>query len=211
MNPEPSSTAWNRIFTLFMTGVAGAFLVGKAPAALPALRTDLGLSLFQAGLVISMFSIVAALGGAMFGVLADRFGHKRAALVGLCLAMAGSVAGALATDAAGLIATRALEGTGFFLMSVSIPPLMLRLATIESRQTAMGLWGAYLPAGASLVLLMAGAVMAVVGWRGMWLSIAVVLAAFAVALIWAAPAASSRAVTEHGRLGTALKDRKSVV
>ena len=86
------TTPWGRVFLLFMAGVVAAFLIGKAPVALPLLRADLGLSVFQAGLVISLFSIVAACGAAMFGAFSDRFGHRKIAILGLLLAASSSVA-----------------------------------------------------------------------------------------------------------------------
>ena len=67
------TTPWGRVFLLFLAGVVAAFLIGKAPVALPLLRADLGLTVFQAGMVVSLFSVVAACGAAMFGAFADRF------------------------------------------------------------------------------------------------------------------------------------------
>ncbi|MEM9472957.1 MAG: MFS transporter [Pseudomonadota bacterium] len=178
---------WPRIWAVFLTGVAAAFLVGKAPAALPVLRAELNLSLFQAGLVVSMFSLVAAVAGLLFGALSDRWGQLRLAMTGLVLAAAAGVAGAWADTAVTLIASRVAEGVGFFMISVSLPGLVLRLADDRTRQTAMGLWGAYLPLGAGLVLLAGGVIIETVGWRGMWLLISASYVAFFAALVWAAP------------------------
>jgi len=178
---------WPRIWAVFLTGVAAAFLVGKAPAALPVLRAELNLSLFQAGLVVSMFSLVAAVGGILFGALSDKWGQLRLAMIGLVLASAAGAAGALADSGVTLIASRVAEGVGFFMISVSLPGLVLRLADDRTRQTAMGLWGAYLPLGAGLILLAGGVVIETVGWRGLWLLISASYVAFLAALVWAAP------------------------
>jgi MFS family permease len=182
---------WPRIWAVFLTGVAAAFLVGKAPAALPVLRAELNLSLFQAGLVVSMFSLVAAVAGILFGALSDKWGQLRLAIVGLVLAAAAGAAGAWADSGVTLIASRVAEGVGFFMISVSLPGLVLRLADDRTRQTAMGLWGAYLPLGAGLILLAGGIVIETVGWRGLWLLISASYVAFLAALVWAAP-------REHG-------------
>lgn len=178
---------WPRIWAVFLTGVAAAFLVGKAPAALPALRAELDLSLFQAGLVVSMFSLVAAVAGILFGALSDKWGQLRLAIVGLVLAAAAGAAGAWADTGVTLIASRVAEGVGFFMISVSLPGLVLRLADDRTRQTAMGLWGAYLPLGAGLILLAGGIVIETLGWRGLWLLISASYVAFLAALVWAAP------------------------
>jgi MFS family permease len=178
-----------RVWTVFLTGVAMAFLIGKAPAALPVLRAELGLTLFEAGLVVSMFSLVAAVFGVLFGLVSDHFGQLRVALAALGIAVAGGIAGATSESAFALIASRALEGIGFFLASVSLPPLMMRLASERARHTVMGLWGAYVPAGAAMILLLGGAVIEAIGWRGLWIALSAAYVPFALALWRAAPSA----------------------
>ena len=203
---------WPRIWAVFLTGVAAAFLVGKAPAALPVLRAELDLSLFQAGLVVSMFSLVAAFAGVLFGALSDKWGQLRLAIVGLILAAVAGAAGALAQTGLTLIASRVAEGIGFFMISVSLPGLVIRLADDRTRQTAMGLWGAYLPLGAGLILLAGGVVIAGVGWRGLWLLISISYVAFLAALVWAAPREQAPAATiGERRVKTVLKSPGSVM
>jgi MFS family permease len=184
---QDGARRWPRIWAVFLTGVAAAFLVGKAPAALPVLRDELELSLFQAGLVVSMFSLVAAITGCFFGALSDRFGQLRLAIIGLVAASAAGAWGSLVHSGEWLIVTRVAEGIGFFMMSVSLPGLIIRLADERTRQTAMGLWGAYLPLGAGLVLLAGGVVISTLGWRGLWLAISATYVLCLAALVWAAP------------------------
>lgn len=204
---------WPRIWAVFLTGVAAAFLVGKAPAALPVLRAELNLSLFQAGLVVSMFSLVAAVGGILFGALSDKWGQLRLAVVGLVLAAAAGAAGAWADTGVTLIASRVAEGVGFFMISVSLPGLVLRLADDRTRQTAMGLWGAYLPLGAGLILLAGGVVIETVGWRGLWLLISASYVVFFAALVWAAPREHDvvPGVAGQGRVRAVLKTPGAVM
>ncbi len=193
---------WPRIWAVFLTGVAAAFLVGKAPAALPLLREEMNLSLFQAGLVISMFSLVAAVFGCMLGAMSDRHGQLRLALSGLVVAALAGVAGALAETAFTLIATRVAEGIGFFMMSVSLPGLIMLLADDKKRQTAMGLWGAYLPLGAGLVLLAGGFIISQLGWRGLWLMISAIYVLCLALLVWASP---RRKLDSHAQSGGRIK------
>ena len=204
---------WSRIWAVFLTGVAAAFLVGKAPAALPVLRAELNLSLFQAGLVVSMFSLVAAVAGILFGALSDKWGQLRLAIVGLVLAAAAGAAGAWADSGVTLIASRVAEGVGFFMISVSLPGLVMRLADDRTRQTAMGLWGAYLPLGAGLILLAGGVIIETVGWRGLWLLISASYVAFLAALVWAAPREQDDAsgTAGKGRVRAVLKTPGAVM
>ena len=73
--------------------MAAAFQVGKAPPVLPAIRVDLGMSLFLAGWILSTFNVVGLLGSAA-GAVADAFGHRRMLLGGLLCQAVGSLAGA---------------------------------------------------------------------------------------------------------------------
>ena len=203
---------WPRIWAVFLTGVAAAFLVGKAPAALPVLRAELDLTLFQAGLVVSMFSLVAALTGLMFGALSDRFGQLRLGLAGLMISAAAGVAGAQVHSGEWLIVSRIAEGVGFFMMSVSLPGLIIRLADDRTRQTAMGLWGAYLPLGAGLLLLAGGLIISTLGWRGLWLAISLVYVLLLGVLYWAAPPQAPAArPAGAGRIATVLRTPGAVL
>ncbi len=195
--------------TVLGAGIAIAFLVGKAPAALPVLRTDLSLSLFEAGLVVSMFSLVAAMAGVMFGLVSDHFGQLRVALVGFGLSLAAGLGGAAISSPTALIASRAGEGVGFFLVSVSLPPLMMQLSGERHRHTVMGLWGTFLPAGAAMVLLAGGSAIGLIGWRGLWVALSVLYVPVMLALWWAAPKASLKGVRSEpaqATLGRRLKD-----
>jgi len=64
-------------------GVCAALHVGKLPAALPALREALGISLVQAGWLLSLVQLAGMSTGVAFGVLADGLGLRRSLLLGL--------------------------------------------------------------------------------------------------------------------------------
>ena len=93
--PQPgvsprSRTSWLVVFAAFMAGVIGAGHIGKVPAALPAIRAELGLGLVLAGWVVSAFSATGMVLGTVAGVVSDRFGHRRICIIGTLLVMAGS-------------------------------------------------------------------------------------------------------------------------
>ncbi len=185
-----TTTAWPLVFLLFLAGVAVAFQIGKVPGALPFLKADLGLSLFVAGWVVSMLNILAGVGGGLFGTAADWAGHRRLALAGLIVTAVAGAAGSVASSPALLLATRAVEGLGFILTTVSIPPLMLALSADRDRSRVMGLWGAYMPTGMGAMLFLSGPLLTVVGWRDLWLitSALIAVVALLIALLIAAPA-----------------------
>ena len=165
---ETEATSWLNVWLLFFAGVAAATLFGKVPIAVPVLQQDLDMTLFEAGLAVAIFSIVAAACGATFGAIADRAGAVRVACTGIGLAATASLAGAFAQGPIFLLVTRVGEGIGFFLAVSALPALILKVATHRDRQKAMGLWGAFLPIGSALVLIFGGGLLEEIGWYGLW-------------------------------------------
>jgi MFS family permease len=187
-DPAPrTATAWPQVFLLFLAGVAAAFQIGKIPGSLPFLKIDLGLTLFLAGWVVSIFNLLAATGGIVVGAAADRIGHRRVTLFGMVLSASAGAVGAFAESPSLLLATRVFEGLGFLLTVVSMPPLLLSICAPADRQKAMGLWGAYMPAGMGGMLLASGPLLAVIDWRSLWLITSVLILAIAAAIAWTVP------------------------
>ena len=171
---------WLRIWVAFLAGCIAAFQIGKTAASLALIIDELGLSLFQAGLIVSLFTLVGALLGAGFGLVSDRLGHLRTACTGLAVSAAGSLLGALTQDFAWLLATRLLEGFGFILAIVALPSLISRSANPADRPLAMGLWGAFMPAGIGASMLVTPLLVDWHGWRGLWNDVGIVM------LLWCA-------------------------
>lgn len=155
-------------------GIVSAFQVGKAPLALPVIQADLALSLVTVSWLISAFAVVGAVIGALTGLAADRFGAKRLLVGGLLLQGAGSASGALAAGAPVLLLTRVIEGIGFLAVIVAAPALILALVAGRARDRAIALWATYMPAGMTIVLL-SGALLAALQWRGFWMLNALIL------------------------------------
>jgi len=192
-------TRWGLVATVVAAGIACALMVGKVPPALPRLRLDLDLDLVTAGWVASVFNLCAALLGVAAGLAADRVGPVRAMTLGLLLLALGGGLGALAPDSTSLIAARVVEGLGFVATVVAAPGLLMAAAAPGDRNLVLGLWSAYMPAGAAIALLATPALLEVVGWRGVWLLGAAVAAAAALALRRGAAGTSSAPVPR--RLG----------
>ena len=159
---------WPRIWVAFLAGCIAAFQIGKTAASLALIIDELGLSLFQAGLIVSLFTLVGAIIGAGFGLVSDRLGHLRTACTGLVISAVGSLFGAQTQDFSWLLATRLLEGFGFILAIVALPSLISRSASPGDRPVAMGLWGAFMPAGIGASMLITPLLVEWHGWRGLW-------------------------------------------
>jgi MFS family permease len=192
-------------------GVAAALHVGKLPPAIGALREALGLTLVEAGFLLSLVQLAGAALGLAFGALADGLGLKRSIVGGLALLAAASAAGGFARDAASLMLLRAAEGLGFLLVALPAPALLRRLVAPERLARRMGVWGAYMPLATALALLAGPPWIATLGWASWWWLLAGIsaLAALAVGRLVRAdpgprPGASAAASPLRARLALTL-------
>ncbi len=177
-----NDTHWPRIWIAFLAGCIAAFQLGKTFASLALIIDDLELSLFQAGLILSLFSLIAAFAGAGFGLLSDRVGHMRTALTGMLVSACGAFLGATAAGIEVLLLSRLIEGFGFILAVVALPSLISRSASDRDRPLAMGIWGAFIPAGIGASMLITPFLLEWHGWRGLWNDIGIIILLWAVVL-----------------------------
>jgi MFS transporter, CP family, cyanate transporter len=154
-------------------GVSAALHVGKLPTALPVLREALGVTLVQAGFLLSLVQLAGMTLGLAVGLAADSLGLKRTMVTGLLVVSLASLLGGWAQGPGTLMALRAAEGLGFLLASMPAPSLIRRLVEPGRMSAALGLWGAYMPFGTALALLLGPLAMAYVGWQGWWWLLAV--------------------------------------
>ena len=194
-------THWPRVWIAFLAGCIAAFQIGKTFASLTLIIDELSLSLVQAGLILSLFSLIAAIAGAGFGLLSDRIGHLRMAITGLAISATGSFAGALVSNIEFLLLSRLLEGFGFILTIVALPSLISRSTGERDRPLAMGLWGAFMPAGIGLSMIITPVLVDWHGWRGLWNDVGIML------LIWGRDPVSRFSSFTHTRKA-AIKCRR---
>ena len=134
--------------------------------ALPQLSAEIGASPVQRQWIVDAFVLVFAALLVAGGVLADRYGRRRAFLVGLAVFAAGSLACALVSEPGLLIAARVLQALG--------PPLILpaSLSIVSAtfpdpiaRARAIGAWGAGSGLGIAVGPVIGGIVVSGLGWR----------------------------------------------
>jgi MFS transporter, DHA1 family, inner membrane transport protein len=143
---------------LVAAGIVAAMHVGKVPPSIPSVRDTLGAGLGEAGWLLSLVNLTAAVGGMAIALTVDRFGHRRLVVLGTALCCAASLAGAFAGSIDLLLVWRFLEGLGFIVVTVSVPTLVLRVTTPSDRHRAMTIWTSYMPAGAGSMMLVAAGV-----------------------------------------------------
>lgn len=170
MTAPPNPTAQAPVATVVLVaGVVAAVHVGKLPPAIPVWQAEWGLGLVEAGFLLSLVQVAGMVLGLVGGAFADRLGLRRTASTGLALLGVGSVLGALGSGLNTLLLARALEGVGFLMVVLPCPGLLRQLVPGPAALGRwMGFWGAYMPLGAALGLLLGPWAYGELGWRGSW-------------------------------------------
>lgn len=174
---------------VILAGVTAALHIGKIPPAIPVLQQALGLTLVEAGFLLSMVQLAGMLLGVLLGVAVDGLGLRRSMLIGQLTLCAASLAGIWARAPADLLVLRAVEGLGFLLVVLAAPSLIRQLVPARQLPSFLGLWGAYMPAGAALALLCGPLFMAAWGWQAWWGLLGALSAAMALWLVLGVPGA----------------------
>jgi MFS family permease len=195
--------------TVIAAGVCAALHVGKLPPAIAALQAALGLTLVQAGFLLSLVQLAGMLLGVVFGLAADTLGPRRSVLLGLGVLTLASALGAVSSAVPLLMGLRAVEGFGFLLVVLPAPGLVHRLAAPGRSNVLLGLWGAYMPFGAAMALLVGPLWIEAFGWRAWWGLLAAVSAAMALVVARVLPPLSARAAA-GGEPTLALRVRRTL-
>lgn len=205
----PSLRDINPAWVVIAAGVAAALHVGKLSPALPALGEALGVSLVQAGFLLSLVQLAGMTMGLLVGLTADALGLRRSMLSGLLILSAASLIGGWARSAEMLLILRAVEGFGFLLVSMPAPSLIRQLVPSGRMSAMLGLWGAYMPLGTATALLCGPLVIALAGWQVWWWLLAVLALGVAVWVRQAVPSDPVRrmAVVQAGDFATGVGGR----
>lgn len=201
-------------FAVLLGGVSGALHLGKLPPAVPALQASLGIGLVEAGFLLSLVQVASMTLGLIAGLAADSIGLRRSMLTGLAVLTVASLLGGWVGSGAvegahavgWLLALRAVEGIGFLLTVMPGPGLIRALTPPGADKAALGLWGAYMPLGVALALLVGPALIAWGGWPDWWWALSVV-SAVAALWLWLAVPADRLRPTASGGASTAWSSR----
>ena len=167
-------THWKSALAALFLGVVAAIFIGKLPPALPVLRAEFGLSLAESAWMVSMFNTLGVVASIFMGLFVARAGAWRFCVTGLIAMIAGALLGAATPAMASwlLLASRFLEGVGFLSIVVSAPGLLMLATADADRKRVFSFWGAYMPTGTTIGMLLAPLLIASAGWRGLWITTA---------------------------------------
>ena len=130
---------------------------------------EYSMSLTEAGVLASTFTLLTIFVGAFVGNLMPQIGVKRLICSAMMLSTIGGIVALASTDYEALIIGRALEGIGLIIMMIAGPTAVSMFTALGSRAKHMGLWAAFMPLGTGLSFLLAPYIIPTDGWRGLWL------------------------------------------
>ena len=162
--PEP-----NRWAVLALLGTAQLMVVLDATIvniALPSAQKSLGFSTDSRQWVVTAYALAFGSLLLLGGKLGDLFGRKWTFIAGLAGFSLASVLGGLAQSFAMLVAARALQGAfGALLAPSALSLLTVTFADSPDRPKAFGIFGAIAGGGASVGLILGGALTQALSWR----------------------------------------------
>jgi MFS family permease len=145
-----------------------AFDVTLFAMALPAVRAELGLSAAAAGALGSATLIAAALGGVVFGRIADRYGRTRALMLSVALYSVFTAACGLAQNFTQFLIFRTILGLGMGGEWASGAALVSETWSTKHRGKALGFMQSGWAIGYAAAALVNGLVQPAYGWRAVF-------------------------------------------
>jgi EmrB/QacA subfamily drug resistance transporter len=159
----------NRWAVLALLGIAQLMVVLDATIvniALPSAQRDLGFSTDSRQWVVTAYALAFGSLLLLGGKLGDLFGRKWTFIGGLAGFSLASMLGGLSQSFAMLVAARALQGAfGALLAPSALSLLTVTFADSPDRPKAFGIFGAIAGGGASVGLILGGALTQAISWR----------------------------------------------
>jgi EmrB/QacA subfamily drug resistance transporter len=159
-----------KVFAAVAMGVVMATIDGSIVAvALPSIRVEFVADINMVKWVMSIYLLVITALLLPFGRLADIFGLKRVYMVGMALFTLASAGCALALDLELLIFSRALQGVGAAMIMACTPAIITATFPPASRGKGIGLVGTTVGFGLTAGPPLGGLLLALFGWRSLFL------------------------------------------
>ncbi|OIJ96840.1 MFS transporter [Streptomyces monashensis] len=154
---------------------------GLLNVALPSVMRDLGAGIGTTQWIVDGYALVFAACLLTAGTLSDRYGRKRATLLGVALFGAGTLIALTAAGAAQLVAARAVMGVAAALVMPGTLSILVDVFPRPERPRAIAVWGGTSALGVAAGPVLGGALVAHFWWGSVFLvnlvPVAAVLAA----------------------------------
>ena len=182
-DPVVNRRRWFLLGIMCLSLVMVVMSVAGLNVALPSLQRDLEASSSQLQWIVDAYALVFAALLLPAGALGDRFGRKRALLLGLFIFAAGSVVGGLATSAPLIIVGRIVNGVGAAFVMPATLSLLTTIFPPEERRKAIALWAGFAGAGGALGPIVSGALLEHFWWGSAFL-VNVPIVAGVIVAVW---------------------------
>ena len=161
--------AWLVFAAVYFASAVAPFNQYKVPPLIPILVPELDLSLVQAGLLMSVFSLAGMVTSLPAGLLFRRFGPRLTGTFSVGCTALGALLGSIAPTADWLLACRLLEGIGMGMTAVVALVVIAAWFPPHERGMPTGIFTTWIPVGNAGMLLLAPWVEQALGWRAVWL------------------------------------------
>ncbi len=174
---------WFLLGIMCLSLVMVVMSVAGLNVALPSMQRELDASSSALQWIVDVYALVFAALLLPAGALGDRFGRKKALLVGLVIFAAGSVVGGLATESSMVIVGRVINGIGAAFVMPATLSLLTTIFPPHERRKAIAMWAGFAGAGGALGPIVSGALLERFWWGSAFLvNVPVVLAV--IAAVW---------------------------
>ena len=156
---------------LIATGICFSASQFKVPATMGLLMADLGLNASQVGWLINMSTVMGIILAIPSGGIMIKTGPRKVGLFAIAATLCGNLLGVLAHSVMLLMVSRFIEGIGFGLISVVVPPVISAWFAPEKRGFPMSVWSCWIGAGFMLILTASSFIVDLTdaaSWRRVW-------------------------------------------
>lgn len=160
--------AWVVMFVAFYAGIAMAWAQNKIPPVIGIIMESFSINMTTAGWLSSIFCVMGIVMAIPAAALISKWGLKKCGIVALGSCIIGGLTGIIAPNVTILMCSRLLEGIGVGLIAVIVPSIIAMWFPAEHRGLPMGIWGSWQMVAQAAGFLLAGSIIAFMGWKGMW-------------------------------------------
>ncbi|HAN81501.1 MAG TPA: hypothetical protein DCQ47_08610, partial [Gammaproteobacteria bacterium] len=176
---------WKITATTVACGAVCGVHIAKLGPSMPSIMDYFNISLTEAGILASTFTLLTIFTGVFVGNAMSKLGIKRLICFAMFLSLIGSLIALIVNNYIGLVSGRALEGIGLIIMMIAGPTAVSLFTDDTTRAKHTGFWSAFMPLGTALSFLMAPVILPIGGWQGLWwFSVLVSLIALIAASLW---------------------------
>ena len=169
--PRPGTTSDLRLLSATaLAALLGPLNSTMLAVALPTVRSQFGLGVGALTWLVSAYLITVAVSQPAGGRIGDAIGHVRVIWLGLGVLAVCSVVAALTWSYPALVAARAPQGVGAALILPNVTAFLRKQVAPERLAGVLGLNGALITSGAAGGPLLGGALLALGGWRLLFLA-----------------------------------------